>query len=1117
MALSTHRASSSRAWAEPPPQWNFDVFLSFRGEDTRTGFVSHLYRELQYRQVFKTFKDDRELEIGASISPELLRAIEQSHLAIVVLSPNYASSTWCLDELSKIIESMETGDKRILPVFFNVDPSDVRHQRSSFAEAFAKHEVKFSNDPEKVEKWREALRKVANLSGWDAKNYKCESELIEVIVKRVWEKVLPTITLSDSKEKFVGIEFILRQMGLLLAPEEKDVRFIGIWGMGGVGKTTLARLVFERISHHFEVAEFLVDVRKRPLIDLRKQVLSPHVSLVWNENEVTKFIGKFLSNKKVLVVVDDVDSCDLLEKVALDKSWFGDGSRIIVTTRDKRVLVENDIKLSVELVGLNVSDALELFSHKAFKKDQPEEGFLELSKSFVYYSKGLPLALKTLGSSLYQRKLEEWNSTSESLRRIPNPTIFDSLKLSYDALNDLQRKMFLDIAFFYKGVKKGRVNQLLEYCYGYNCLIEINVLIEKSLLTIDQNDNVGMHGLIEEMAWEIVRQDSREEPGLRSRLCHRKDIFLVFTENTGTDAIKGIRLCLPCLEEADSSWNFECFSRMTKLEFLEFDNLIISSVPKFLPDYLRILIWNWYPSKSLPASFQPSMLAVLEMQRSNLVRLWDGRQDLPNLKRMDLGESKNLKETPDFTVHKKLKRLRLDRCKNVKSFPRKIEMDSLEHLNLWECSKVKIPEFGEGMKNLSFILARGTATEELPSSIEHLVGLTGLCIRDSKSLQSLPGTAILKLKSLEILNMRGCPKLKKSVENMWETVSEKPPALRRLSSMKRKRMGPTGLCKRKSPEHLCLSPTPRAFPSLSALCLNDCNLCVIPDDIGYCFPSLSYLTLAGNNFDSLPASIKCLSKLWHIDLGRCKRLEQLPDLPLNDYLDVYADDCDSLKMLSEPSQQGRFPKLMHFNLRAANCFRLIDNEGLNNGIFSMLRRLAAQGISPDFLHSFEYHYRKSFDIVSPGSKISDWFDTQSEGDSLTVELPPDRESCTSELMGIVFCVAFSGKKDPIALEAPRLAIRCFSTRIVTDHALPNHQIVIDQHLSKHTMGDHLWVFFIGRCQIQDTTSCSIRFSFRLYHGINNPIPCSYCVKSCGARLLYEQDLKNLLNGTTNIL
>ena len=173
MALSTQIASSSsHALAESPPRWKFDVFLSFRGEDTRRGFISHLYHQLEFCQLFKTFKDDRELEIGSEISPELLSAIEHSHLAIVVISPNYASSTWCLDELAKIIEFMEPGDKRVLPVFLNVDPSDVRHQRNSFAEGFAKHEVKFSDDPKKVERWRHALRKVANLSGWDAKNYK---------------------------------------------------------------------------------------------------------------------------------------------------------------------------------------------------------------------------------------------------------------------------------------------------------------------------------------------------------------------------------------------------------------------------------------------------------------------------------------------------------------------------------------------------------------------------------------------------------------------------------------------------------------------------------------------------------------------------------------------------------------------------------------------------------------------------------------------------------------------------------------------------------------------------------------------------------------------------------
>ncbi|KAL6213977.1 hypothetical protein ACLB2K_013415 [Fragaria x ananassa] len=169
--MSTQRVSSSLLSSESAPRWKHDVFLSFRGADTRVGFISHLYDELQYWQAIRTFKDDRELEVGASISPELLSAIEQSHIAIVVLSPNYATSVWCLDELAKIFESMETRDNAILPVFFHVDPCDVRYQRGSFAQAFAKQKERYGNDSDKLKRWRAALTKVASLSGWDLKNY----------------------------------------------------------------------------------------------------------------------------------------------------------------------------------------------------------------------------------------------------------------------------------------------------------------------------------------------------------------------------------------------------------------------------------------------------------------------------------------------------------------------------------------------------------------------------------------------------------------------------------------------------------------------------------------------------------------------------------------------------------------------------------------------------------------------------------------------------------------------------------------------------------------------------------------------------------------------------------
>ena len=166
--MSTEIASSSGPSSSLKRR--YDVFLSFRGKDTRRGFTNNLYTEL-VAQGIETFMDNRELEIGKSISPELFTAIEESNIALIVLSQNYASSTWCLDELLKILDCMEAR-KTILPIFYDVDPSNVRRQTGTFAEAFTKHETRFVGDTEKVQRWRSALTKVSNFSGWNSNDFR---------------------------------------------------------------------------------------------------------------------------------------------------------------------------------------------------------------------------------------------------------------------------------------------------------------------------------------------------------------------------------------------------------------------------------------------------------------------------------------------------------------------------------------------------------------------------------------------------------------------------------------------------------------------------------------------------------------------------------------------------------------------------------------------------------------------------------------------------------------------------------------------------------------------------------------------------------------------------------
>ena len=147
-------------------EYLFDVFLSFGG-DTRHGFTDHLYHALVSDKEIKTFRDNEELENGKPIKSELLEAIEKSRIAVVILSEKYASSTWCLEELAKILECTDAGRMGVRPIFYKVEPSDVRNLNWTFGDAFAKlvNPGKERFKKKDVQRWIEALKRVGHLSG----------------------------------------------------------------------------------------------------------------------------------------------------------------------------------------------------------------------------------------------------------------------------------------------------------------------------------------------------------------------------------------------------------------------------------------------------------------------------------------------------------------------------------------------------------------------------------------------------------------------------------------------------------------------------------------------------------------------------------------------------------------------------------------------------------------------------------------------------------------------------------------------------------------------------------------------------------------------------------------
>jgi hypothetical protein len=165
---SSSNSSSLALVTLPKKRKNYDVFVTFRGEDTRYNFTDFLFNALEDRGI-SVFRDGTNLPKGESIGPELLRAIEDSQVFVVIFSKNYASSIWCLQELEKICECVQVSGKHVLPVFFDVDPSEVRKQSRIYGEAFVEHEQRFQQDYDMVQRWRKALTQVGTKSGWDVR------------------------------------------------------------------------------------------------------------------------------------------------------------------------------------------------------------------------------------------------------------------------------------------------------------------------------------------------------------------------------------------------------------------------------------------------------------------------------------------------------------------------------------------------------------------------------------------------------------------------------------------------------------------------------------------------------------------------------------------------------------------------------------------------------------------------------------------------------------------------------------------------------------------------------------------------------------------------------------
>ncbi|KAL4564970.1 hypothetical protein LXL04_029049 [Taraxacum kok-saghyz] len=839
--------------------FKYDVFLSFKGEDTRTNFIDHLYSALDHKSIY-TFKDDERIKKGRRISDELIGSIEDSKFYIIVFSKNYAYSSWCLDELVKIMECHKTTQQRAYPVFYDVEPSEVRKQSGAVEKAFPEHE-----NEEDAAKWRNALKEASDLTGWELRKTVDghEAKFIQKIVEEI-SLELRSINFSFN-EKLVGLETRVNDVLSFLETSIDDVRMIGITGMGGGGKTTLARAVFDHISFQFEGKSFVENVREvsnnslSGLKSLQNQVLldilndkGVSISSVYDGKSIMK---KRMCGRKVLIVLDDVDHIDQLEALASEPNWFKPGSIIIITTRNEQVLVAHRVKLIHNVNLLSDKEAIFLFSRYAFGRETPVQGYEKLSVEVVRYASGLPLTIKVLGSFLCGKNEIEWIDAIKRLKTIPLHETLKRLELSYIGLEDDYKEIFLNVACMMKGWSADDAIQALESC-GFHARNGLRVLEQKSLLTINDYECLDMHDHIEEMGRDIV---CRSHPANKhSRLWKEDDIVDILTNELGTEATR-------CMQIRTSKLNPEVVMKgLRKMKDLTFLKVSLEEfypnhetnqlIPNFLnalgflcciwelnkgipyfPDALRYLHWDEYPFRSLPQTFQPNNLVTLKIVGSKIVQLWEkGERKVCNkLKFLDLSNS--MLRTLDLGLTLNLETLTLTRCCALIELPNSIcKLKHLRSLNLDCCSLL----------------------DKLPEELGHLESLVQLRLSYTK-IKHLPDD-ICMLKHLKLLKLDGCSLLQKLPKNLgW------------LECLEKLSLSNTEIIH--LPDSICM------LKHLKYLELNQCSLLEkLPEDLG-CLESAEYLELSGTKIMHLPDSICKLKHLKYLGLYKCLLLEKLPE------------------------------------------------------------------------------------------------------------------------------------------------------------------------------------------------------------------------------------------------
>lgn len=695
--------------------------------------------------------------------------------------------------------------------------------------------------------------------------------------------------LDDKVNRFENT--VLLQLGQRGKPQ-----IFGIVGLGGVGKTTLAKEIFNRKNSDYSMSCFLSDVRdnagKGHLLSLQRKLLrSLNVSdmaieRVDSVDEGKAMLKMHLSSVKALVTLDDVDDVDQVDALLPVQTVFPSDSMILVTSRNRDVLISSKIEESsiYNLTGLDIQQSRELFCLHAFNQPDPLPEFESLVVKFLETCNGLPLSLKVIGALLYGKKLCDWEAELKSLQKILPTKIHQSLKRSYLSLNTEEQNIFLDVACFFRGQNKDRAINIWDGS-GWQGRRGFQNLLNRCLVEVDSRNNIQVHDHLRDMGRDIAK-----DPELPCRLWR-------WTEDTIDDllqrppgrAVRGIVgiSAYHYIDVDDALGDI----RMKRLQLLDTEGALVEHIlAKVQYPNLKWLRWDNCPHFSLPSSISMKNLRVLQVGGPKLETLWENESQVPlQLRDLEIeaplsnipksiGQLKHLErifvgsfvresyarplitELPEeFCFLQSLKVLVLTACPEMRSLPQCFgNLTNLQYIQLDGCYVLeRLPESFGNLSNLHHIDLSGcTALERLPESFGNLTNLHHIDLSSCHVLESLPDS-FGKLIKLQYLDLGCCNNLAMSSETLGTINTIEYINLNGCQKIE------------------ILPPQLVYQRSLEKLCFTERNVKEVPSAIGE-IRYLEVVELGGPLLDMLPASLGNLRNLMKLRIWNCKALKCLP-------------------------------------------------------------------------------------------------------------------------------------------------------------------------------------------------------------------------------------------------